>query len=1595
VLFADDIAPPSDFKEDPVSIFSSKLGDQDVELLLQGSWRLSLSGATGIRFGPDSSVIFPYGHPAFGNGFFFEQVPALTFSLVYAERYFLEVSVLAHFEDNTILGGYRGKPGEFVQNVLIGNKETKIGTYDFIDVPDQSKSSLGASALFTTPFSSHELLLRYDATREAKKVFLGKGEVSETTLSPADFLHGSYFMLPDAAVVGLVVYLEDKNGAYGGSDGKHYRQATTNEIFQDVTNGFLYILQEFKGRVLVYYTKTGSPIGTVGLGLQALPWIAGGYIDPTQTGTDFNWGVTWNGEAMTSRRITVNSQTCLLLWEPGKFSPFEMLSAYDLGSPAPNDVSTVRIKLIPAGAPESTYPNFSTPVYFNVVPGLRFFTVYADSNTRGNFQNHYPFPDGSPLHQLYGPARDHIPPYFEYDVFVQMPTGYESYVLDSNIVPGSIRVQRNGNDETRFTYNKDSYTLTFTTPIYPYDRIEVFYRVSVPEKNAGDVLFAWGNRFPFSPMASLDLALGLRWNILPGAYTEHAYSKTGALVVSGTLSGKSDFFSYKIAGAVSYTNPDTTGIMRLAGMEGHGIMIEPGEDLCTPSATLTAAESAAEGIPLLGSRGSLLYKDYRQYDSLGGAELKPVEWSPPASQIWSYTTGSKPGPYLVAGNSESSHGQSLVFDFELAAATDWVGIQIPFAYKNGVADLSKIKSIIASLRAVNVSGDFNVYIQAGACNEDIDGDGILEEEYSTLAGGYPFHDGANTLLVGGGPKNQGNNIINSEDIDGNGSLDPEDRTLIFSGQIASFIADAGWNIYPLLLSGIDQEKLKRVRAFRIIIVANAATTGRLLVDKILLSGSSFWSDSTVAPNNYSSFSVREVSEGYISAPPLQKSFSDVKDVFHADGSEQDVLDIDWSGGTGVSGWTVKSVLGTGSEGIRYRNLVFYAYRPLLSNFDLSFTLKDLNGKGVLCTILDTNLNAFDGSWMKITLDLFDRSVTVNGVVTPASITVNPGYGSLLFFSLSVANSNSGTLLIDEIHLRDPEGRVGAALAAMASYEVPGPLLSAGNVPILSDFSIKEDVSLLSQGFGTLYSRPSEATGLRSATVVKANILFADIAVDVLADSLDWAWNFSGGHSLTFPTFSSPVVFFDRYTLLSRSLGEDFSRENSLKINLPPVMNISLGQSAYSSAALLKQAWTGNLSLTVLSPYQFVFNTGFSQSSADFSLADNGYLASWIQGYQYLIPWTGGGPLDRGFTATLTQSLLSVPLGAELTFVSGYTSFDIAALSHRQKDTSTLALKIPIKIDTLLIEPGYSRTLSAQHIVNEAGDLGRDLSTHFAMYGVHDYFFASLPFYEIVSPDYNAVFISRTDGLEMTSYKPEITLAVTRPFGSRLVDLFIPSKIAVFYGKEYVMQSTLFNAYETLSVNLLFNAINLFGSAGAYRLTDLYAIDNFATSLKTEFSWREDRSLYSALFSLESAYAFEAEKGNKLMFRNLLSLENKSTYLLTDKGGIDFTWLVFPKEGVALPLISEEMAKKGYFAHKESVEFQFNNLASDTSSHPISFIIKHESSIQYPEFGYLRGEIAFGFDWESDPEQGLTPAEIVRKDIVITGIRLTIELNVKF
>ncbi len=1592
--FAQTLLPPLPYTlpqgEAPPTLFSAQIGDSEVDFLLEGSWRTELAAALGLVITP-TGLVYMDEFPSFGALWppVFRNFPRLTFSIWLRQRYFLESSVIWDFVENPSydyswwdknywLAGYRGKEGEFLRSVLIGNRQVGVDQYPFLEVPDTGSSSLGISARMGAGRSSHQLMLRYDNNEPAEATFLGRNRVEETPQALDQYLRGRFFRLPDAGVQDLEVYLEDKDGAYTGTDldatggSRHYRLATVDDATLDAVGGTVTLKKASTGAVLVYYENgVGSPVGTVGMGIGALPHESGGRIDLSLFPYNpFDFTVPFLGQAMADRRVSVNSRTALRLWKPGEFSPFEILAAYPVPSLVPAEASRIRVQVLKKGNPDAVN---STDVKFRLAPGDDYLTAFRDENLRGNLRNLYPFldedilptpnPQFDPQNLLYGPNGDPSPGYLQHELRVSQLTPVSSFGLGADVVPGSVQVLRNGVTETRFQFDAASGTVSFLTEIDPDDRLVISFRRKQSLAGNGDLLFIWGNTIPLGGVGTLQVASGLRWNVVPGSFTEEAYARTGSALVSAGLKGEAGPLRYDVSAAVGITNPDTTGRMRLLGMEGQGREITLSESTAWPAAPPANPDVVAVPPGALSrmARGKLYYRDLP------------------------YADGSKPGPYVAS--------ERLVLDFDLTAG-QWVGTQIPLAPGQGLADLSRLKSVSLSYRAPELTGSVTAYLQIGDISEDLDADGILDEEASASSAGFLFNDPSNgvVLRVGTNAENLSNGRRDSEDVDGNGTLDREDAsTAPATPNLVVPLTESLSGPLPIgstprfhTFTAAELARLRRARSLRLLLVESggAAASGRFEVERINLEGSSFFGTGTS--------SVREIEEWASNAlPPAQliDAFPEVKKTFHPYGETQKVLEAAWPD---ASAWKITGFTHAPSEGIDYRRIVYYYRLPTAPGGALDFSLLDDQGEGIHWSIPAA---APQNAWSRIEVSLDDRAVYLDeAAVAGATVTEDAGRGSLSFFTVSQSGTpGAGLLYLDEVQLTDPKSSLGAAAKGRLELQLPGALVSIGGHPLLHDLSLRQEASGATKGFTPLYGDPQSESSFSSRTELSVGISVVDLDANLQVAASGTEASLAGGHRLAFPIPGLPVTFLDAFSLREGAAGLDLARRNRLGMSVAGVGALQVEAGALSQEGLLTQTWGANLALNpwILDLRQSLTLT---ETRDGYEVPDRDYFSSWIGSYALLAPWEGGVEQERLGSAQAAWSVSGRTLGARL--AAGYDTHSSEILASGRTQTSTLRLEASLPLafrrqDAVLfaLTPGYRRQLQLIEHLDSPGDLGLDLSDGLAELAAQSYWFQAVPGDELFSASVADQFTQLSLPATTAVYTPEVFLTMSRFTSSRLYDLFVPATLELSLNRELRREGVLVGSRNNYRLTLQSRALNLFGSLGAYPLFPFYRTDEASGSVQLTATEAKGATERLSLLAGQSL-ACDGEKSR-------LTLENNFTYtydvesrVWSDNIGGLLTWERHPAGGVRVPLLPAATGAKGYWSHEESLSAGASGgeAGEGFSIHPFNLVLAHTSSVVLPDFGYIKGGLSLGLDAEDVAGEGIYWR---------IGLKLSLEAQIQF
>jgi len=1599
--------------EAPTTIFSTKLGSAEVDLNLQGSWDAAVSFGTGLLFAPNLSG--PHlldSFPAFSQGFVFTQTPDITIELDLLKRFFLSASIIGSFANNYIQAGYRGGPGEALQSVIIGTQGITIPASALMQIPGQPQGSLGIMSKFVSLGSTNDAVIRWDATLPKTKTFIGRNELVEQETGLDGYIRGMYFYLPDTGIdTGtLQVFIEDPNGTMVATDGRRYRVATSNDVVTDSVNGLVSLKNPVKGRVVAYYTKGMKAVGDpTNLTAQFVDLVTTPPIRRnTASPATFNWTVTDNyvlpkAATMAIRQVTipgVGSGPGLLLWEPGDNSPFEIESSYAFSSHPPSDVSLINIKVNPkaASSPVSLGPLSQLGLVAQPDPPNTRFNVLVNAAAYRNFANFYPFPDPTGL--IYGPTHDAVSGSLDYDLLVQMMTPVSTFVLEANIEPGSVQVNVNGMQETRFEVEPVSGTLTPHFDILPTDRIDVTYRAAQNGVSGGDILAAWRSEIPLSDTTNLSVAAGVRWNANPWTFSQQPYSKSGTVIATVGVDGKTEHVEYSAQAGVSYTNPDTTGILRLFGMEGDGTQVDLSEDNWYP-ASAPDASGTEIGSLLQSNRDVLFYRDYRQYGALGATSLQTIETNPPPSQM-AYQNGNRMGPYNVQGSDGNLSAVSLVFEYSLTASGDWVGAQVPISAGSTV-DLSSARAISIRLRnglgPLARSGNVYIYLQLGSTSEDLDGSGVLKAENTAADTGFSFVQGNPlipvTLKVGAGPQLTGNGKLDSEDTDGNQILDLEDPNRVVTTSVTTGVPattfpipdsqlGTAWQSFTYSLTDSDRQKLLGARSVRLVIVANGAgAQGTILVDQITIEGTPFYPVTNPATDK-SKVQVQEVTEVAAQAQPsggdFATRFPSTYSKFHPNNETNQVLETVWStqAGTFANPFTVQGFVSQGTGGIQYQTVVSYI-RADTSGLSYTFSMLDSSGKGIVWSV-----SPADNTWHEVKVSRKNNTVTVDGTTVSTPTRFDSNYGSLAQLQVSVSGApltaagQGGHLYLDEIYLTDPQGSFGAAFVGSVAAKFPGVILAVGKTPVLSDVALRQDVAAYSGGFAALYGTPYAAEDLLSRSHLDASLLSVRTSLDLALRDQGGSLSASGGHSVTVP--AGPISVTDAYSL---STAGGFTREDQLSLAVGSLANLSLDAAANASpdetdtTGLLSQTWQGGLTLTPFAPFSISSSLALAQALSGYTLEPDWYGARWAHEASLILPWKLGGQMDssdvtRSEKLDFKAGIPAAPFGFTLdaSTSAGGSNYTTAGYSQVSALSYGLALLLKLGPGDSADSVGLSYRRSASittapgpgpRFQQETGELASVLSQQ-------AYLFQGIPFAEIFSDNTGAALPAwQSANASQGSYSPVVTLSMQRAYGSHLTDLLIPSTVDLALGQELDKNSDQVQATTYVRPKISTHAINLFGQLGSMPRLPMVQTDEYSLSLSGSVD-RTTPALYPqygpgpllSQVSLQAYASLTAENQGQLTLVETLRRDQTTSVVVSNDAQALLEWRVNPAAGVPLPLLPADIGATGHFEHRESAEVTVGYQDSG-AFHPFTLLLGHATSIVYPGHGSIKASLDLGMD----------------------------------
>lgn len=498
-------------EEAPQAVFEYSIDNVDVSFFLLGDWEAKLGFAAGVSWTPrsDGSYEQQITPPSQLQSTPLKNIVDLVTSLWINNNFFFEASFRSGFTDNSILIGYYGEG--LLREVKIGNTDIGIQAYPFLRIVKGVTGSPGIVTTLATDSTVHEFVLRYDASNEVRRNFIGSSEYIIENRAVSEYVRGKHFLLPDQDPQNLQVWLEEASGVFGSetaSDnlGSSYRLLIAGEDYGLISNlGELHINPELpEGRILLHYSSGGSSVsannhlGNIPIARldNSSPEISresvrfslmpGGdfdehFVKPLNELMGFSPALP--GISIGSYSREIDGQKALVLYEPGLFSPFEIQAFYTVAT----QVEDVLLR----GKTRASLPFRSTD------SGIQLSARGADNSDPWKIR--YPLLDVSDEARLvYGPGSLRRADRTLADISLQFSSRIgEGLRITDKIVPGSLFVYRNS--KLISDVELVDGLLVFSEPLAPLDDVLVVYRVPDTSGRLGNLSAATGHRF-FLPM---------------------------------------------------------------------------------------------------------------------------------------------------------------------------------------------------------------------------------------------------------------------------------------------------------------------------------------------------------------------------------------------------------------------------------------------------------------------------------------------------------------------------------------------------------------------------------------------------------------------------------------------------------------------------------------------------------------------------------------------------------------------------------------------------------------------------------------------------------------------------------------------------------------------------------------------------------------------------------------------------------------------------------------------------------------------------------------------------------------------------------------
>ncbi|MGP1458084.1 MAG: DNA polymerase IV [Treponema sp.] len=678
--------------EQPETLFNYNMGDSEVDFLANGYWLGSLSGGFNATFGGGTKSAFSPVTPVF------TQETDLLLMLTLNNKWYFETTFSDKFAKNTIAAGYKGNDDEIVRHVRIANRGIVFPNIYSIDefnmgIGGGKNQAPGVYAHFEDPAKKWraDAAVRYDMTQSKSATFYGKNAVSEKKIELSDYVSGRMYALDSAARTASViaVYIEDKNGVYSDSQGRKYKKLDADSWRAEPARRLILLsstagAERKNGRLPAVAFEFSSSTSAAIFGSYA---NSSTFLGKIQTHFKQSAAQPDLAELSYDLDITINGTNMILAQSAEGFSPFVCAFRYKTGLASSSDVS-VALKNTASQVPGFTAlssdetDGFVANDFFSEKHGYA--DVYNDSASGTDFsapELRYPLASVYPDIYLNRSAE------CEASLLVRTYTPVNRYDIGTEAAENSVRVYRNGVQDTSATYDKLSGAVHILSA-GGFDKIYITWDEEGADSDSGKISAEGAFLYNFLPDLRGDLAASVSWPV--GSRIKYAQSGKDlhgyAALAAGLRYAKDDFLRVSNAAAASVETRNAAGKYRALSMENN------------PAKTAYWGKYDAKYIKS-GYAPAINKRDYSTSAALNAAQNQTQE--------------------AEAQTDGSISGYAIPLKWNFSAAGEWAAVTIPTE-----KDLSSARGFTVALKTSDTFLD-DVYIQLG-----VQADGSIEDEYA-------------------------------------------------------------------------------------------------------------------------------------------------------------------------------------------------------------------------------------------------------------------------------------------------------------------------------------------------------------------------------------------------------------------------------------------------------------------------------------------------------------------------------------------------------------------------------------------------------------------------------------------------------------------------------------------------------------------------------------------------------------------------------------------------------------------------------------------------------------------------------------------------